>query len=169
MRTKTDYRILCLIALLCVSMLGLTCGCSHQTQMPAAAAEPAATPTLYERLGGAPAIAMVVDDVIERAYVDPVFVANKKIHAAHMRFPKPIYKFNATCLACQAFGGPKMYMGRSLKDAHWHLDIHEAEWQELIKIFRDSMTSFKVPAKDQDEVLAIIESTKGDIVHPAGE
>lgn len=167
MRTKTDCRTLSLIAMLSVFLLSLACGCSHQKPMPAE--ETAAAPTLYERLGGAPAIAMVVDDVIERAYVDPVFVANKKIHAAHMRFPKPIYKFNATCLACQAFGGPKMYMGRSLKDAHWHLDIHEAEWQELIKIFRDSMTSFKVPAKDQDEVLAIIESTKGDIVHPAGE
>jgi hemoglobin len=167
MRTKTDHRTmnLSLIALLCVSMLGFACGCSHQTQKPAAAA----TPTLYERLGGAPAIAMVVDDIIERAYVDPVFVANKKIHAAHMGFPKPIYKFNATCLACQAFGGPKIYMGRSLKDAHWHLNITETEWQALIKIFRDSMTSFKVPAKEQSEVLAIIESTKGDIVHPAGE
>jgi hemoglobin len=165
MRTKADNRTLCLIALLCVSMLSLACGCSHQTQKPTAAE----TPTLYERLGGAPAIAMVVDDIIERAYVDPVFVANPKIHAAHMRFPKPIYKFNATCLACQAFGGPKIYMGRSMKDAHWHLNIHEPEWQELIKIFRDSMTSFKVPAKEQGEVLAIIESTKGDIVHPAGE
>jgi hemoglobin len=165
MRTKADYRTLCLIALLCVFVLSLACGCSHQTQKPA----PAATPTLYERLGGAPSIAMVVDDIIERAYVDPVFVANPKIHAAHMRFPKPIYKFNATCLACQAFGGPKIYMGRTLKDAHWHLNINETEWQELIKIFRDSMTSFKVPAKEQGEVLAIIESTKGDIVHPAGE
>ena len=169
MKTKSDYRTLSLIALLCVSMLSLACGCSHQAQKPAPAPAPTAEPTLYERLGGAPAIAMVVDDIIERAYVDPVFVANQKIHSAHMRFPKPIYKFNATCLACQAFGGPKIYMGRSMKDAHWHLNIHETEWQALIKIFRDSMTSFKVPAKEQNEVLAIIESTKGDIVHPAGE
>jgi hemoglobin len=162
MRTKADYRTLCLIAMLCVPLLSLASGCSHQKQKPMTATEP----TLYERLGGAPSIAMVVDDVIDRAYVDPVFVAHPKIHAAHQRFPKPIYKFNATCLACQAFGGPKIYMGRSLKDAHWALQITETEWQALIKIFRDSMTSFKVPAKEQGEVLAIIESTKGDIVHP---
>ena len=167
MRTKADSRILCLIALLCVSILSFACGCSHQqTQKPEAAA---AKPTLYDRLGGARNIAMVVDDVIERSYVDPVFEANPRIREAHKHFPKPIYKFEATCLACQAFGGPKIYTGRSLKEAHWHLNITETEWQELIKIFRDSMTSFKVPAKEQGEVLAIIESTKGDIVHPAGE
>jgi hemoglobin len=163
MRTKADRRTLCLIAMLCVSLLGLACGCSHQKQKPTTAAEP----TLYERLGGAANIAIVVDDIIERAYVDPVFVAHPKIHAAHQRFPKAVYKFNATCLACQAFGGPHVYTGRSLKDAHWHLQITETEWQALIRIFRDSMTSFSVPAKEQSEVLAIIESTKGDIVHPA--
>jgi hemoglobin len=166
MRTEAESRTLSLIALLCVFMLSLACGCSHQNQKPAPAA---AAPTLYERLGGASNIAMVVDDVIDRAYADPVFVANPRIHAAHMHFPKPVYKFNATCLACQVFGGPQVYTGRSLKDAHWHLQITDTEWQELIKIFRDSMTGFKVPAKEQGEVLAIIESTKGDIVHPATE
>ena len=34
----------------------------------------------------------------------------------------------------------------------------------LIKIFRDSMTGFKVPKKEQNEVIAILESTKGDVV-----
>jgi hemoglobin len=163
MRPKADCRILCLIAMLCVCLLSLALGCSHQQQKPATAAEP----TLYERLGGAANIAIVVDDVIERAYVDPVFVAHPKIHAAHMRFPKAVYKFNATNLACHVFGGPHVYTGRSLKDAHWHLQITEPEWQALIRIFKDSMTSFKVPQKEQNEVLAIIESTKGDIVHSA--
>ena len=167
MNTKADCRTLCLIAMLCVFLLSLACGCSHQKPTPAA--EPPAEPTLYERLGGAANIAMVVDDIVERSYVDPVFEANPNIQEAHRRFPKPVYKFNATCLACQAFGGPKIYMGRSLKEAHWHLQITETEWQALIKIFRDSMTGFKVPAKEQEEVLAIIESTKGDIVHPAFE
>jgi hypothetical protein len=80
----------------------------------------AETPTLYERVGGINNIAILVDDVIERSYVDPVFAANPRIHAAHKRFPKAVYKYNATALACQVFGGPQVYTGRSLKEAHKH-------------------------------------------------
>jgi len=132
-------------------------GCAHQAPEPA-------PPSLYERLGGIDKIAVVVDDVIERSYVDPVFAANPRIHEAHMRFPKAVYKYNATALACQVMGGPQVYTGRSLKEAHQHLKVNEKEWQALIRIFRDSMNSFKVPAKEQDEIIAIIESTKGEIV-----
>jgi hemoglobin len=133
--------------------------CAEQKPAPAG-------PTLYERLGGVNNIALVIDDVIERSYVDEVFNANPLIVEAHKRFPKAAYKYNATSLACMVMGGPQKYTGRSLKDAHQHLKVTEAEWQELIKIFRESMTSFKVPEKEQNEILGIIESTKGDIVMP---
>jgi hemoglobin len=124
----------------------------------------AESPSLYERLGGVNNIAVVIDDVIERSYVDPVLHANPKIAAAHKRFPKPVYKFNATALACMVMGGPQKYTGRSIKEAHQHLDISEKEWKALIRIFRESMTSFKVPEKEQNEIVAILEGTKGDVV-----
>jgi len=123
-----------------------------------------ASPSLYERVGGINNIAVLIDDVIERGYVDPILHANPKIAAAHKRFPKPVYKYNATALACMVMGGPQKYTGRTIKEAHQHLDVNEKEWNALIKIFRDSMTSFKVPQKEQDEVIAILESTKGDVV-----
>jgi hemoglobin len=141
-------------------------GCAAQTaQQPAE--QKRAGPSLYERLGGVNNIAMVVADVIDRSYVDPVFQANPRIHQAHMRFPKPIYNYQATSLVCMAAGGPCKYTGRSPKEAHQHLQITEVEWQELIKILHASMDSFKVPAKEQAEVIAIAESAKGDVVVPA--
>jgi len=130
----------------------------------AAEEKPVKGPSLYERLGGLNNIAVLIDDVIERSYVDEVFKANPKIEEAHKRYPKAAYKFNATALACMIMGGPQKYTGRSLKDAHQHLMITENEWDELIKIFRDSMNSFKVPQKEQNEILGIIESTKGDVL-----
>ncbi len=137
-------------------------GCSHQA--PAAAKPLSSTPTLYERVGGINNIAVLVDDVIERSYADPVFGANPYIHEAHKRFPKAVYKFNATALACQVMGGPQRYTGRTLKEAHQHLHITEKEWNALIAIFRDSMNSFKVPTQEQNEIIAILESTKGDVI-----
>jgi hemoglobin len=140
-------------------------GCS--SQKPAAAPPVQSTPTLYERVGGVNNIAVLVDDVIERSYVDPVFSANPHIHEAHLRFPKEVYKFNATALACQVMGGPQKYTGRTLKEAHQHLHITEKEWNALIAIFRDSMNSYKVPQSEQGEIIAILESTKGQVVSSA--
>lgn len=151
---------LALTAICCVPFL-TALGCSHQQPPAPPATSP---PSLYERVGGINNIAPLIDDVIERSYVNEVFHANPRIAAAHKRFPKAVYKYNATALACQVMGGPQKYTGRSLKEAHQHLLINEKEWQQLIQIFRDSMNSFKVPMQEQNEIIAIIESTKGDIV-----
>jgi hemoglobin len=140
-------------------------GCSHQK--PAAAKPVQSTPTLYERVGGVNNIAVLIDDVIERSYMDPVFSANPHIHAAHRRFPKEVYKFNATALACQVMGGPQKYTGRTLKEAHQHLHITEKEWNALIAIFRNSMKSYKVPQSEQSEIIAILENTKGQVISSA--
>jgi truncated hemoglobin YjbI len=53
-------------------------------------------------------------------------------------------------------------------EAQWNgnveLSITEMELQELINIFKESMNSFNVPQKEQNEILGIIESTKGDVL-----
>lgn len=139
--------------------------CSHQKSAVAPPVQ--STPSLYERVGGINNIAVLVDDVIDRSYADPVFSANPYIHEAHKRFPKAVYKFNATALACQAMGGPQKYTGRTLKEAHQHLHITEKEWTALITIFKDSMNSFKVPQREQNEIVAILEGSKGQVVSAA--
>ena len=51
-----------------------------------------------------------------------------------------------------------------MKEAHVHLNIMEKEWQAMVADFRKSLDKFKVPAKEQSELLAIVEGTKADIV-----
>jgi hemoglobin len=141
--------------------------CAWSATAGAADEKPVKGPSLYERLGGINNIAVLIDDVIERSYVNQVFSANPMIEEAHKRFPKAVYKYNATSLACMVMGGPQKYAGRSMKEAHQHLKVSEREWQELITIFHDSMNSFHVPDKEQKEIMGIIESTKGDICVPS--
>jgi hypothetical protein len=82
-------------------------------------------PSLYERLGGVYNIAAVVDDFIERLYVNGISNANPKIDEARKRVPKAELKFRIAALVCQVTGGPEKYMGRSMKEAHQHLNIAE--------------------------------------------
>jgi hemoglobin len=128
------------------------------------AAMSADSKALYERLGGAYPIAVVVDDFIERLLVNETLNANPKISDARQRVPKQGLKFHVTTLVCQATGGPCKYAGRDMKTAHAHLNITGREWQAMLTDFGKTLDKFKVPAREQKELVAIVNSTKSDIV-----
>ena len=120
--------------------------------------------TLYQRLGGAYAVASVVDDFVERLLVNDVLNANPAIKEARDRVPKAGLKFHVTALVCQVTGGPEQYSGRSMKESHKHLNISEKEWQAMAADFKLTLDKFKVPQKEQDELFAIVGTTRADIV-----
>ncbi len=120
--------------------------------------------SLYDRLGGAYAIATVVDDFIERLLVNDTLNANHAIKEARDRVPKAGLKYRVTSLVCMVTGGPEKYAGRDMKEAHKNLHIAEKEWQAMAADFKKSLDKFKVPEKEQNELFAIVESTKKDIV-----
>ncbi len=128
-----------------------------------AAQQPADT-SLYTRLGGAYAIATVVDDFIERLLVNDVLNANPRIKEARDRIPKAGLKYRVTELVCQVTGGPCKYTGRAMKAAHAHLNINEAQWQAMVADFRLTLAKFNVPQREQEQLIAIVASTKPDIV-----
>src|SRR5580658_5027334 len=124
---------------------------------------PTAT-SLYERLGGVYAIAAVVDDFINRIMDNPKLNANPKVDEAHHKVSRAGFKYLVTEMVCWATGGPQKYTGRSMYDSHAHLAITEGEWQVFLGDFRDCLNHFNVPAAEQAELFAIVESTKKDIV-----
>jgi hemoglobin len=120
--------------------------------------------SLYDRLGGVYAIATVVDDFIERLFVNDILNANPAIKEARERVPKAGLKYRVTELVCQVTGGPQKYTGRSMKDAHKHLNITEKEWDAMAADFKKTLDKFKVPEKEQKELFDIVGTTKADIV-----
>ena len=119
---------------------------------------------LYDRLGGVYAVASVVDAFIEKLLVNDVLNANPAIKEARDRVPKAGLKHRVTELVCQVTGGPEKYNGRTMKDSHAHLNITEGEWQAMVSDFVSTLNEFKVPEKEQKELLDIVGSTKKDIV-----
>ena len=131
----------------------------------AAAQEAAsAAPSLYERLGGLAPISVVVDDFIDTLVPDAVLNANPAIDEARKRVPAPGLKYRVTELVCEATGGPCTYTGTTMVEAHAHLNIGEREWQAMLADLRASLDAFDVPGREQRELIAIVESTKADIV-----
>jgi len=121
-------------------------------------------PSLYERLGGVYSIATVVNDLVDRVMVDPRLNANPLVDEAHHRFPPPGFKYLVTEMVCWATGGPQKYTGRSMSESHGHLKITSAEWDAFLDDFQQTLDKFNVPAQEQSELKAIVNSTRPDIV-----
>ena len=126
--------------------------------------EASAPPSLYERLGGVYSIAPVVDDFIERIMDDPRLNANPKVDEAHHRVSRAGFKYWVIEMVCWASGGPQTYSGRSMYDSHAHLDITEGEWQFFLEDLGATLDRFELPFGERSELVAIVESTKSEIV-----
>jgi hemoglobin len=126
--------------------------------------QPQVTPSLYDRLGGLYNIAVVVDDFIDRVMGDPRLNANPRVDEAHHRVSPQGFKYYVTEMLCWAAGGPQTYSGRTMGDTHRHLMITDEEWEAFMEDLQQSLDRFEVPQPEQDEVKAIVESTKEAIV-----
>jgi hemoglobin len=125
-------------------------------------------PTLYERLGGVYSIATVVDDFIDRIMADARLNANPAVDEAHHKVPPAGFKYLVTEMVCWATGGPQTYTGRSMYDSHRHLNITPNEWEAFMDDFQQTLDKFEVPAGEQAELRAIVQSTHADIVLGSG-
>ena len=120
--------------------------------------------SLCDRLGGVYSIATVVDDFIDRVMTDPRLNANPLVDEAHHRVPPAGFKYLVTEMVCWATGGPQKYTGKSMAESHSHLKITSTEWEAFLDDFRQTLDKFAVPTGEQEELKAIVNSTRADIV-----
>jgi hemoglobin len=121
-------------------------------------------PTLYSRLGGVYSIATVVDDFIDRVMLDPRLNANPRVDEAHHRVTPAGFKYLVTEMLCWAAGGPQSYSGRAMDESHRHLLITAGEWQAFMDDLQQTLDQFAVPAAEQAEIKALVDSTRSAIV-----
>jgi hemoglobin len=124
----------------------------------AAGSAVAQTRSLYDRLGGQPAITAVVDDFVKNVAADKrinKFFANTNIDRLKARLVEQI---------CQGPGGPCTYTGRDMKTAHAGMGIRSKDFNALVQDLGKSLNKFKVPPREQKELVAILAPMKKDIV-----
>ena len=120
--------------------------------------------SLYERLGGAWKIAILVDDFIDRILTDPRFDVNPRIKEASARVSRAGLKYLVTEMTCWATGGPQTYTGRSMAESHRHLMVTEREWAWFMDDFQRSLDACNVRKPEQLELAALLERSKDAIV-----
>jgi hemoglobin len=117
--------------------------------------------SLYKRLGGYDAVAAVTDDFIGRLATDKTL---SRFFVATSDDTKQKIRQHIVDQLCNVTGGPCIYIGRSMKDAHKGMMISENDWTITVHLLIESLNKFKVPQKEQNEFLTIVSSVKKDIV-----
>ena len=115
-------------------------------------------PTLYQRIGGTPGIAAVVDDFVDNVRADPRI--NKRFQGVDVQHTKQML----TELLCKDTGGPCTYTGRSMKETHRGMDISDAEFNAMAEDMGKTLDKFRLPPRERTDVLNLLNSMRGDIV-----
>lgn len=124
-------------------------------------AQTATKPSLYKRLGGYDAIALVTDDFIGRLVADPRFT---KFFAGSSTDSLQKIRQHVVNQLCNATGGPCYYTGRTMKQSHAGLGITEDDWNASVKLLVAALDKYKVPEAEKGELLALATTLKADIV-----
>ena len=124
--------------------------------------------TLYERLGGVDAIALVVDRFSDEIITNPKLNVNPALREWNENGNLPSLKFMRTLWVSAVTGGPFEYTGKPLDDAHEHLHITSEEFDEVGAEIQRALAHFKVPEREQQEVLGAIVARKEEVVNPEG-
>ena len=117
--------------------------------------------SLYARLGGYDAIAAVTEAVYPRMQSD-----DKMRRFWDHRGDDGIEREKQLLIdfVCAAAGGPLMYTGRDMVPVHKGMQIDDEDWQRLIGYLTETLGSFDVPERERNELLALVNSTKHEIV-----
>ena len=115
-------------------------------------------PSLYDRLGGRPAIVAVVDEFLANVVADATI--NKRFQGANAAKLKALLVDQV----CEASGGPCKYQGRDMKTTHKGMDVSDADFNAMAGDMVKALDKFSVPAREKGEVMALLGSMRRDIV-----
>ena len=121
--------------------------------------------SLYDRLGGAYAIAGAVDLLVDRLHTNTTLnKANKGVEDFHTDQYKAGYKFMVTAWSIEATGGPKCYPGRDMFESHKHLGLTNYDFDVTAHEIKNTLFQCGVPQPETEEFMGIIESYRSKVI-----
>jgi hemoglobin len=134
--------------------------------------------SLYERLGGETGLRAIVADFVDRAIADPR--VNWERNGITSRSLLGLRSKSETWKATQpnveklklhitqflelSTGGPTKYEGRDIKESHAGMKITNSEFDAAVGDMKATLDKTGVGVSEQKELLAILESTRPEIV-----
>jgi hemoglobin len=123
--------------------------------------------SLYDRLGGYFGIALVVNRFSDEIIKNPRLNKNPALKAwnkteAEARLPG--LKFGRTLWIAAAAGGPFVYTGLPLDEAHAEFNLTAEEFAEVGAEIVRALDFYEVPKREQRELVAAYQASMSDVV-----
>ena len=124
-------------------------------------------PSLYDRLGGYFGIALVVNRFSDQIIRNPILNKNPALKAwnkteAEARLPG--LKFGRTLWIAAAAGGPFVYTGLPLAEAHAEFKLTAEEFAEVGAEIVSALDFYEVPEREQRELVEAYQASMSDVV-----
>ncbi len=117
--------------------------------------------SLYERIGGEAAVNAAVD-----LFYDKI-LSDYRINRFFERTDMAAQAAHLKAFMGLAFGGPNHYTGRSLRDSHARLvklGLGDFHYDIVVGHLTATLQELEVPAELVSEVVALVESVRGDVL-----
>ncbi|QZT64850.1 group I truncated hemoglobin [Mycolicibacterium austroafricanum] len=116
--------------------------------------------SIFDQIGGPAAVTAAVDDFYRRVIADPELTpyfdgVDMKRLKGHQR-----------SFIAAAIGGPEPYLGRSMREAHSHLDIAPAHFDRVVEHLVQTLTDLGVSVDIIGQIGAKLAPLKDEIVSP---
>ena len=117
--------------------------------------------SIYEEIGGAPALAAAVDDFYVRVLADTELAGYfEGVDLGRL-------KAHQRSFLAAAVGGSEIYAGRPMKEAHARLAITQKHFDRVVGHLVDTLTELSVPAEIIGEIGSKLIPLQEQIVTPA--
>jgi hemoglobin len=114
--------------------------------------------TIYSRCGGAPAMARLVFDFYDRV------LASERLAPYFARTDMTRLVEHQAKFIASVMGGPPSFTDTELHDAHAHLTINEATFDEMADLLEAALHEFGLNSTDVGQVMGDIRSRRRLIV-----
>ena len=119
----------------------------------------AAEKSLYDRLGGKPALEAVVGELWK------ITSADGRINKYFAKTKPEAFAGQLVDFLCEASGGPCKYKGKDMVGAHTGMKLSAADFDALAENTVKALDKFKVPAKEKNEVMTMLGGLKGSVIN----
>lgn len=115
--------------------------------------------SLYERIGGDPAVDAAVDIFYRKV------LADDRISGFFDTVDMDAQLQKQKAFLTMAFGGPNSYSGKDMREAHKHMKLTNVHFDAVIENLAATLTELSVPEAEIGEIAAIGLSVKNDVLN----
>lgn len=116
--------------------------------------------SLYDRLGGSEGITRIASDAVDNHLANPLIATryeNAKANVDELKNAAATFFIAGT-------GGPDVYKGQNMLEAHKGMNINATEFMAVLDDILGALDANGIDQRTQEEVLFVLYGMRGEIV-----